>query len=136
MFAYFTWESNFHASIKDKVKKSLQRKGMESDQDHRKESDLDYRMRVLEQVGKELNLMGKLKKDVLMEVDFFAKMIFTINQSWRESKNGNSHWEIVQSRLPKRISDEWKSHINMDMHTQMFLHILSHFNTENIVNLI
>ena len=109
---------------------------MESDQDHRKESDLDYRMRVLEQVGKELNLMGKLKKDVLMEVDFFAKMIFTINQSWRESKNGNSHWEIVQSRLPKRISDEWKSHINMDMHTQMFLHILSHFNTENIVNLI
>ena len=66
---------------------------MESDQDHRKESDLDYRMRVLEQVGKELNLMGKLKKDVLMEVDFFAKMIFTINQSWKlqETAFWNTH---------------------------------------------
>ena len=66
-------------------------------------------------------------------MDQYAEMLFIINNA---NMGDEDAWKQLTQRLPSRLSTEWKNYCDMDLHTQLFLQILSCFNVDNMMDLI
>ena len=67
-----------------------------------------------QEMGKELDQSTKIKREVLQDVDQYAEMLFTINKA----KLGDAKkWKELIRRLPSRLSNEWESYCDIDLHT-------------------